>query len=211
MPIEKKEEIGGAISAAMALEVDLKERVRALMVAALSRRPLDRKEVREVLRQAFDGLGTGLSQRGAQVGEAAGDAVRGLDEALGSTVHAMQLTLEEAWGQGRNFAAEDLGGTVDELKGLEEDLLLTLKESVDKGQGVAREVLSGLHDHLRRNGTDTGSSVKAVLDALANRVVAAAHGAGGDLKSDAVEGRERLKAVASGILRGLADGLDKPR
>jgi hypothetical protein len=102
-----------------------------------------------------------------------------------------------------------MAATVDELKGLESDLLGTLKESADKGQGVVKEALSGLYDHLARNGTDTGSHVKGVLDMLGNRLASAAHGAGGELKEQALESTDRLKAVASGILRGLADGLDE--
>jgi hypothetical protein len=140
---------------------------------------------------------------------AAREAVEGLDEAVGRAVYALQMALEEAWGQGRRFTESDLKATADEVKGLENDLLTTLKESADKGQGVAKEVFSGLFEHLSRNGTDTGNQVRGVLEILGNRLADAAHGAGGELKDQARESTERLKSVASGMMRGLADSLDK--
>lgn len=209
MSMEKNEQIGSVISAAMAQDQDLRERVRTMVMRALAERTWDTAEIREVLSQAFAGVGEGMPQRGSQAAAAAREAVEGLDEAVGRSVYALQMALEEAWGQGRQFAETDLRATADEVKGLESDLLSTLKESADKGQGMAKEVLSALYDHLARNGTDTGSRVKGVLDVLGNRLGAAAHGAGGDLKDQARESRDRLKAVASGILRGLADNLDK--
>lgn len=211
MSTENKEQIGAVISEAMAQDQDLRERVRQMVMRAISERTWDTGEIREVLRQSLAGVGEGMPQRGNQAAVAAREAVQGLDEAVGRAVYALQMALEEAWGQGRQFTESDLKATVDEVKGLEDDLLGTLKASADKGQGVAREALSGLFDHLSRNGTDTGRQVKGVLDLLGNRLAGAAHGAGGELKEQARESRERLKAVASGILRGLADGLDKTR
>ncbi len=209
MSMEKNEQIGSVISAAMAQDQDLRERVRTMVMRALAERTWDTAEIREVLSQAFAGVGEGMPQRGSHAAAAAREAVEGLDEAVGRSVYALQMALEEAWGQGRQFAETDLRATAEEVKGLESDLLSTLKESADKAQGVAKEVLSALYDHLARNGTDTGSRIKGVLDVLGNRLGAAAHGAGGDLKDQARESRDRLKAVASGILRGLADNLDK--
>jgi hypothetical protein len=209
MSMEQKEQIGSDISLAMAQEQDLRERVRGMVMRALAERSWDAAAVREVLRQVFAGVGEGLPQRGSQAAAAAREAVEGLDEALGRSVYALQMAMEEAWGQGRQFAETDLRATADEVRGLESDLLSTLKESADKGQGVAREVFASLYEHLVRNGTDTGGRVKAVLDVMNNRLAAVAHGAGDELKDQALEGRDRLKAMASGILRGLADALDK--
>ncbi|MCP5276987.1 MAG: hypothetical protein H6935_01335 [Thiobacillus sp.] len=211
MSMENKEQIGEIISVAMARDQDLRERVRAMVMRALSERTWDKAEIRDVISQAFAGVGAGMPQRGSQAAAAAREAVQGLDEAVGRSVYALQMALEEAWEQGRQFTDTDMKSTVDELKGLEEDLLGTLKDSADRGQGFVKEALSGLYDHLKLNGTDTGSQVQGVLDLLANRLAGAAHGAGSELKEQAREGRDRLKSVASGILRGLADGLDKPK
>ena len=208
MSMENKEQIGAVISTAMAQDQGLRERVRDMVMRALADRSLDTAEIRDVLSQSFAGVGEGMPQRGNQAAAAAKEAVQGLDEAVGRAVYAMKMALEEAWEQGRQFADTDMRSTADELKGLESDLLSTLKESADKGQGAVKEALSALYDHLARNGTDTGNRVKDVLDTLGNRLSGATHGAGGELKEQARESRDRLRAVASGILRGLADGLD---
>lgn len=209
MSMENKEQIGSVIGVAMAHDQDLRERVRDMVMRALADKSLDTAEIREVLRQSFAGVGEGMPQRGSQAAAAAKEAVQGLDEAVGQAVYALRMALEEIWGQGRQFSESDLQATVDELKGLESDLLSTLKERADKGQGVVKEAFSSLYDHLARNGTDTGSRVKDVLDLLRNRLTGIAQGAGSEIKDQARESRERLRAVASGILRGLADGLDK--
>lgn len=209
MSMEYKEEVGSNIAAAMSSEEDLKARVQGVVMRAIADRALDTQAVRAILQEAFAGVGAGLPQRGDQAAAAAREAVHGLDEAVGRTVYALRMALEEAWGQGRGFAEGDLKVTVEEFKHLEDDLMSTLKESADKGQGVAREALGGLYDHLARNGTDTGQQLKGVLELLGNRMAGAAHGAGGEFKAQAEESVSRLKAVASGILRGLADGLDR--
>jgi len=211
MSFEKKEEIGEAVSAAMAREEDLRARVRGVVLQALSVRTWDAGEIREVARQAFSGVGQGLPQRGSQVAGAAREAVEGLDEAVGRAVYGLQMALEEAWAHGRQFTQTDMQSTVDDIQGLEEDLLSTLKENADRGQGATKEALAGLYEHLKRNGTDTGIQVRGLLETLGNRLAMAAHGTGSDLKAQGKEGTERLKAVASGVLRGLADSLDKPK
>lgn len=211
MSMEKNEQIRTDVSAVMAGDADLRERVRGMVLRALVDHSGDPAQVRDLLRQVLAGVGAGMAQRGAQAADAAREAVRGLDEALARFIYAMQMALEEGWGQGLQFAASDLKQAVDEIKGLEEDLLGTLKESADKSQDVARDVLAGLYDHLKRNGTDTGNQVKGVLETLGNRLAGAAGGAGGELRDQARESGERLRAVASGILRGLADGLDGRR
>lgn len=197
------------IVAVLSGEDALKERVRAWVMRAIAERDLDSAGVRQIIQEVFAGIGQGMPERGAQAGAAVQEAVQGLDEAVGKAVYAVQMAVEEAWGQGRQFTSQDLAETVDELRGLENDLLTSLKERADQGQGVAKEIFTGLYGHLSRNGTDTGNRFKAVAESLANRLGTAAHGGGADLKGQAEVGVQRLKSVASGILRGLADGLER--
>lgn len=208
MSLENKEQLGAVISQAMAEDQGLRERVRGMVVRALADREWDRAEIREVMRQSFAGVGQGMAQRGSQATDAAKEAVKGLDEAVGRSVYSLKMALEETWGQGRQFAETDLKGTVEAIKDLEDDLLGTLKDSADKSQGWIKDTFAGLYDHLARNGSDTGGQVKDTLETLGNRLGSAASGAGSELKEQTRESKERLSAVASGILRGLADRLD---
>ena len=209
MSTEFKQEVGNSIASAMARDESLRERVRGIVMRALADGSLDIQAVRGVLREAFAGVGEGMPQRGSQAAEAAREAVHGLDEAVGRAVYALQMALDEAWNQGRQFSETDLKDTVDEIKSMQEDLMSTLKEKADQSQGVAKEAFGDLYDHLVRNGTDTGGQVRGVMETLASRLATAAHGAGGELKAQGEESVARLRDVASGILRGLADSLDK--
>lgn len=204
-------EPGASTSLAVVLAdpVDLRLRVQHWVMRALAERELDRAAARDILREVFDGLGAGLPERGTQAASAAREALHGVDEALGRSINAVQMALDEAWGQGRGFAETDLAETINDLKGLEGDLLNTLKAGADKGQGLTREVLGNLHSHLSRTGADTGSQLKTALEGLSNRLAAAAHGTRSDLRAQAQVSGRRLRAVASGILRGLADGMDR--
>jgi len=203
------------VSAAMGEEQGLRERVRALVMRALAQRQWDsaeiRAEIREVARLSLSGMGEGMGARGEQTGAALREAVHGLDEAVGRSVYALRMALDETRSQGQHFAETDLRAMADQLTDLEADLLATLKQGADRSQGWFKDNLHALHGHLSKNGTDTGMQVKDTLDVLHNRLASAANGAGSALREQATEGRTRLFAVASGILHGLADSLDQLR
>ncbi|MEW5769708.1 MAG: DUF6781 family protein [Pseudomonadota bacterium] len=208
MSTENKEQMSIEMCSAVSDDQDLRERVRGIVMRALADRQWDRAEIREVLRESFAGLGQGLGQRGGEAAGAVKEAVHGLDEAVGRSVYALRMAVEESWSSGRDFAQSDLKAAVDALRDLEKEMLDTLKDSADKSQGWVKDAFADLHAHLSRNGTDTGSQVKDVVEALGSRLGAAAHGAAGEAREQARSTGERLGAVASGILRGLADALD---
>lgn len=208
MSMENKEEMLEGVRSAMAQDEGLREKVRALVLKAVLERQADPAALKEVIRTTLSGVGDGLAQRGGQAASALSEAVQGLDEAVGRSVFALQMALEESWGEGREFAQSDVTTAVEDIKGLEQDLLQTLKDSADKAQGWLKGEMSGLYTHLARTGTDTGAQVRTVLSALNSRLANAASGAGAEVRGTVVEATGRLGAVASGILRGLADSLD---
>ena len=211
MSIENKTEISEVIRAAAGDEAQLRERVRALVMKALVDHQADPASARDIMRDTLAGLGDGLLERGSQASGALREAVVGLDEAVGRSVYAMRMAMEEAWDMGHNFATTDLKDTVDAMKDLEDDLLTSLKEASDKTQGWLKGEYADLGGHLARNGTDTGAQVRAVLEKLNSRMSGIALGSGAETLATAGEARARLSAVASGILRGLADALDNLR
>ncbi len=208
MSMENNRDVRVALADLSADGGALKERVRALVLDAVLRRNADPGALREVLRDAVAGVGDGLGRRGEVAGHALQEAMEGLDEAIGKSVYALQMALEEAWGQGRQFAQQDLQEAADAVKDLEDDLLRTLKETADRAQGDVREEFVRMTDHLRRTGTDTGLRVREVLAVLQARLGAAASGATTDAREAARTAASRLAEVASGILRGLADAID---
>jgi ElaB/YqjD/DUF883 family membrane-anchored ribosome-binding protein len=209
MSLENQQEVLVPISEAVAQEGALRERIRQLVLDALVKREVDATAVREVMRDAMDGIGIGLGQRAGQAGEALSEAVGGLDEALSRTLYAMQQAVEEGWAQGRQFAQSDMKEAYDSVKGLDDDLLGVLKSTGEKAQGVLRNEFEAIRGHLTTTGTDTGRQMKQVLEVLGNRLNSAAAGSGQEAREAAQLAGGRLREVASGILRGLADALDK--
>jgi len=188
---------------------DLRERVRQLVLDSLSRRSTDPDALRAVMRDAVAGLGEGLSGHATHARESLKSALDGMDEALGKAVYALRLAMEEGWGEGRRFADEDLRTAYDSLKAFEDDLAATLKSTAERSQGLLREELDRLREHMARGGGDTAAQLKATLDVLARQMRELADEAGQDARHTAREAAGRLGAVTSGILRGLADAIDR--
>jgi len=208
MYYEFNEQVVSDARAAASSDEGLRERVRALVMRALVDKQADPQAIKAVLRSALAGVDGGLSLRGEQAGDALREAVMGMDEAVARSVYALRLALDEAWGQGRDFAEGDARETMSSVQDLEDDLLLTLKHAAEDTKGWMKGEFTDLAEHLKRTGTDTGAQVRDVVQRLNSRLVSAAKGSGADAKVAAHATRSRLSEVASGILRGLADALD---
>lgn len=206
---EVRQELMVPVSEAFNQEGALRERIRQLVLDALVNRDVDPAAVRGVMRDAMEGIGVGLGQRAGQAGEALNEAVGGLDEAISRSLYAMQQAVEESWAQGRQFAQSDMKAAYESVKGLDDDLMGVLKTTGEKAQGVLRNEFEAFRGHLANTGTDTGRQVKQVLEVLGNRLNSAAAGSGQEAREAAEFAGGRLREVASGILRGLADALDK--
>jgi hypothetical protein len=208
MSIELNEKVISDVRAAASDDEGLRERVRALVMQALVERRADPSAVKSVLRSTLAGIDGGLAQRGVEAGGAVREAVKGLDEAVARSVYSIKMALEEAWGQGREFADSDVKDAVSSMQDLEEDLLLTLKNAADDSKSWLKAEFTDVRAHLSRTGTDTGAQVRDVMHRLNSRLASAASGSGADAMTAASVTRTRLSEVASGILRGLADALD---
>ena len=208
MSIENKEEVMIEVRTATEQGGDLAEQVRAIVTNALVARRVDVDSLRAVMSATVDGVGAGLAARGGEATDALRDAVRGLDQAVTRSVHALQLAMDEARGEGRHFSETELRETVDAVRSSEEELMRTLREASEKSQGWLKTSLTDLVDHMRRAGTDTGGQARAVLETLNNRLGATASGSGRDAAEAVSLSGRRLSEVASGILRGLADAID---
>ncbi len=187
---------------------DLREKVRRLVLDAVVEHQADPEALRAVMQETVAGLGEGLGGHAGNAGETLRTALTGLDEAMSKSLFALQMAVEESWEKGRHFADTDLRSAYDALRGLEDDLLGTLRSTGDKSQGLLREEFSRLGEHLRRNGTDTGTQTRRVLEVLSRDLGATTAEAARAVQIDAREAAGRLTAVTSGILRGLADAMD---
>ncbi len=187
---------------------DLRDQVRSLVLTAVMERKTDPKAIVGVMKSALAGLGEGYGAHAGNAGASLKTAVAGLDEAVGKSLYALRVAVEEGWDQGRRFADSDLREAYDAVRNLESDLLGTLREVGGRSQGVVKEEFTRLSEHLSRNGSDTRKQISAVLAVLGRDFGQVAGAAARDAGADAREAAGRLSAVASGILHGLADALD---
>ncbi len=188
---------------------DLRERVRRIVVDALLRRETDPAAIKSVMRDTVEGLGDGLGPQAAQAGDSLRSDMHGMDDALSKALFAMKLAMDESWQAGRRFAEEDLKTAYDAVKGLDDDMVATLKATGERSQGVLKDEFARVYEHLSRSGTDTAAQTRSVLEALTRQMSAVAGDSGKEAVRNAQLAGERLSAVTSGILRGLADSLDR--
>ena len=189
-------------------EIDsLREVVREITLAALSRRHVDKESIRSIVRAVTEGVTSTLDAPMQDVRSSLSQALHGMDDALGKTAQAAKLAAEEAMGRSTEFTDQDLKTALDELASLEDLFLETVKTVAKQTNSVTRGVLTELTSHMQKTGTVVGAQAKAAVADLQTQLrrtgrdtaVAAAQ-AGRVLGS-------HMAQIASGILAGMADAL----
>ncbi|BAL24977.1 DUF6781 family protein [Azoarcus sp. KH32C] len=184
------------------------DRVRTITLKALSEGRLDSAALKEVTSAVLRGAQQGIERPDRERTEAMRQAVRGLDEALAAAAQATVLAMQEAIGRGSEFSKQELRGTLDQIGAMESNFLNTLADAGRAANGLARTTLHELAEHARHSGTQIGSRVAAASAELTRALAA--------LTRDQVQTGARtvrneaglLAALASGMLRGIADRLD---
>jgi hypothetical protein len=198
------EEIKAAASRLVEAGGEVRVKLRELTVQALTQGELAEREIRDVLGAITEGVRQGAERRAGEVTSAIGDALRGMDDALGHAAEAMQLAIREVAADARTFGAEDLQQGLNDLRRLEEMLLETIGRVASSAQGLVKQEMTTIAEHGRRLGTDTGGRVRAISEDLGNRVRAAAHDAAETGCRTAREVGARLAGVSSRKLSEIA-------
>lgn len=188
---------------------DLRERVRRIVVDALLKREADPAAIKDVMKAAVEGIGDGLAPQMNNAGESLRSAMNGMDDALGKTLLAMKMAMDESWQTGRRFAQDDLKAAYDAVRGLDDDMMATLKQTGERSQGMLKDEFARMYEHLSRSGLDSMSQSRSVLETLTRQMGEVAAESSKEAMRGAQLAGERLSAVSSGILRGLADSIDK--
>ena len=184
---------------------DVRRKLDELTVKALTQRDLAEQEVREVLTAITEGVSLGAAERANEVRTALGDALKGMDDALGHAAEAMHLAIGEASSRAQEFAEQDLKQGVDELHNLEGMFLDTVTQVAQGASTLIREEMNDLVAHTRNAGTGTGERVRAVTDELGNRLRATAGEASDAGKRAAREVGARVATLASRKLAEVAE------
>jgi hypothetical protein len=193
------EKLREAASDSMKRAQDIRRRVHDLTLEALSARRFNRESIRDVVRAVTEGMARGAEGNRLGVRHALAEGLRGLDEALSASVQAGHEALRQMVAAGR--ASEDeLKQAAAGLRKLEEDFVTVVQEVARSANEHVRPELGELARQAVHAGTETGRrSAKLMAEfTLGGLELAGEFGA-------------RFAQLASGVLAGMADALDKHR
>ena len=188
--------------------VDIRSRVHDLTLTALQSRRFDRDAMRDVFRAITSGVATG-AEGAPDMRKALADGLSGMDQALARSAEAGASALKQLATSGRNFSETDLKGALAELKKLEDDFVTTVSNVADSATGPVQPELRGALGNLTHAGTETGKQLALSFNELAHSFALFSIDAGLAGLEAAGEFGARFANLASGILAGIADALQK--
>jgi hypothetical protein len=173
-------------------------RFRDLTLSALSNRRFDREGIREVVRAMTEGMAAAAPASGGTMRKAMGQAFRGMDEALTKSVEAGEEALRKLVATGRSISDNEVKQALAGLKKIEEDFLSTVNQVAETANERARPELRELAQRAARAGTETGRQAASLMaDVTFSGIELAGHFSA------------RFAQMASGVLAGMADALEK--
>jgi hypothetical protein len=187
-----------AASDAMRAGEDVTRRVRDLTLAALRNRSFDREGIREVVRAVTEGMAAAAPASGGSLRQAMGQAFRGMDEALTKSLEAGESAVRQMVATGRGVADNEVKQALAGLKKIEEDFVDTVSKVAASANERARPELRALVERATHAGTETG---KQTAKLMAEFTFSGMELAG--------QFSVRFAQMASGVLAGMADALEK--
>jgi hypothetical protein len=187
-----------AASDAMRAGEDVTRRVRDLTLAALRNRSFDREGIREVVRAVTEGMAAAAPASGGSLRQAMGQAFRGMDEALSKSLEAGESAVRQMVATGRGVADNEVKQALAGLKKIEEDFVDTVSKVAASANERARPELRALVERATHAGTETG---KQTAKLMAEFTFSGMELAG--------QFSVRFAQMASGVLAGMADALEK--
>ncbi len=187
-----------AAGEAMKAGEDVTRRVRDLTLDALRNRRFDREGIREVVRAVTEGVAAAAPASGGTLRQAMGQAFRGMDEALTKSVEAGEGALRQLVATGRGLADNEVKQALAGLKKIEEDFVDTVSKVASSANERAGPELRALVERATDAGSETGKETAMLMAEFTF--------AGMEL---AGEFSARFAKMASGVLAGMADALEK--
>ncbi len=196
--MDEEDSLKKAAADAMKAGGDVTRRTRDLTLDALRNRRFDREGIREVVRAVTEGMAAAAPASGGTMRQAMGQAFRGMDEALTKSVEAGEGALRQLVATGRGLADNEVKQALAGLKKIEEDFVDTVSKVASSANERAGPELRALVERATHAGTETGKQTA--------RLMAEFTFAGMEL---AGEFSARFAKMASGVLAGMADALEK--
>jgi len=187
-----------AAADAMKAGEDVTRRVRELTLDALKHTRFDRESIRETVRAVTEGMAAAAPASGGSLRKAMGQAFRGMDEALTKSVEAGEAALRQMVATGRNISDNEVKQALAGLKKIEEDFVATVSQVASSANERARPELRALVERATHAGTETGRQTAHLMKEFTFT--------GMEL---AGQFSVRFAQMASGVLAGMADALEK--
>jgi hypothetical protein len=194
----KTETIRKAAAEAMQAGGDVARRMREITLEALRNRRFDREGIREVVRAVTEGMAAAAPASGGSMRNALGQAFRGMDEALTKSVEAGQSALRQIVATGRGISDNEVKQALAGLKKIEEDFVATVGQVASSANERVRPELQDLVKRATRAGTETGRQAAHLMAEFTFTGIELA----GEFSA-------RFARMASGVLAGMADALEK--
>ena len=177
---------------------DVARRMREVTLEALRNRRFDREGIRDVVRAVTEGMASAAPASGGTVRQVMGQAFRGMDEALTKSVEAGEQALRQLVATGRGLADHEVKDALAGLKKIEQDFIETVSKVASTANEHARPELRALVERATQFGTETG---KQTAKLMAEFTFTGMELAG--------QFSARFAQMASGVLAGMADALEK--
>jgi hypothetical protein len=179
---------------------DVARRVQEVTLEALRNRRFDREGIRDVVRAVTEGMAAAAPASGGTVRQVMGQAFRGMDEALTKSVQAGEEALRQLVATGRNLNDNEVKQALAGLKKIEEDFVASVSQVAASANERARPELQELVRRATHAGTETGRQVAHLMSEFTF--------SGLEL---AGQFSVRFAQMASGVLAGMADALEKQK
>ena len=177
---------------------DVARRVQEVTLEALRNRRFDREGIREVVRAVSEGMAAAAPASGGTVRQVMGQAFRGMDEALTKSVEAGEKALRQLVSTGRGMADHEVKDALAGLKKIEQDFIETVSKVASSANERVRPELRELVERATNLGTETGKQTAKLMTEFTF--------SGMEL---AGQFSVRFAQMASGVLAGMADALEK--
>ncbi|ABM04559.1 conserved hypothetical protein [Psychromonas ingrahamii 37] len=205
---ENREKLEDEIKQAVQTGDDIRDAVRRITLKALNQGKLNTKEVQQVVSAVVKGASEGAVNQGLKSKDSLLSAVSGLDDALSWVAEASKLALEEAAGDIKTFAKQDVKKITDDLLVLEDIYLETLKRVAKESNKLIGSTLNNIERHARDSGTAVGRQTTEIVNMLNYQLgenLSETVAAGSD---SALKLASQLSYAAAGFLDGIAQTLE---
>ena len=187
-----------AAADAMKAGGDIARRFRELTLDALKERRFDREGIRETVRSVAEGMVAAAPASAGTLRQTMGQAFRGMDEALTRSVEAGESALRQLVATGRSLNDNEVKQALAGLKKIEEDFVATVSQVAASANERVRPELRALVERATHAGTETGRQTAKLMTEFAFSGVELAG-----------QFSVRFAQMASGVLAGMADALEK--